>query len=264
MEKVPDEGLRQYLSRRGMKSFKEVDREDLILPPGREAVEDYYDLMRRYSFRLVLRDIIKRQDGFASRDLTRFSSLTVVRKYLKRLHEWGIIGRLRGHKYRLMSGVVKSFGLTLEWFTSEVLRREFGAETLWGIRFYGTRHGGDYDVIALMEGILCYAEVKSSPPKHIEQREVEAFFNRVEDLLPHMAIFMVDTELRMKDKLVPMFESELKRRYRRGAARKYPVERMERELFRVQHRVYLMNTKKDLETNLRACVRDYLRFRYHP
>lgn len=260
MERDPSESLRDYLSRRGMKKLKEIDRKDLIIPRQPEAVEEYYDLMRRYSFRLVLRDVIKMQEGFTSTDLTRFSSLEVVRDYLKKLHEWNMIDRLDNCRYRLSLSPIRSFGLTHEWLTNEVLRREFGAETIWGIRFSGTRHGGDYDVIALMEGIMCYTEVKSSPPKHIEQQEVKAFFDRIEDLLPHIAIFMVDTELRMKDKLVPMFETELERRYGR---KKYPVERMERELFRVQHRVYLINTKKDMETNLRACLRDHLRFRYH-
>jgi hypothetical protein len=242
-----------------MKEPKELDRRDLILPSSPEAVDDYYTLMKKYSFRLVLRDIIKRQDCFRSRDLTRFASTGTVRNYLKKLQEWEVIERLRGCEYRLPAGPVRSFGLTLEWFTSEVLRREFGADTLWGVRFSGTRYGGDYDVIALMEGILCYLEVKSSPPKHIEQREVEAFFNRIEDLLPNFSVFMVDTELRMKDKLVPMFEDELERRFGKAAGGKYTVERMERELFRVRDRVYLINSKKDIEANLRVCVRAHLR-----
>lgn len=262
MEKTQSESLREYLYRRGMKKLKGLDRRDLILPGNPDVIEEYYSLMKRYSFRLVLREIIKRQDGFKSTDLTHFSSLRAVRTYLKKLREWGMVDLKEDRQYRLSLTPIKSFGLTLEWLTSQVFQRELGAETLWGTRFYGTGHGGDYDVIALMEGILCYVEVKSSPPKHILQQEVESFFNRIEDLLPHMAIFMVDTELRMKDKLAPMFEAELKRRYGPKSERMYPVERMERELFRVHHRVYLINTKKDIETNLRVCLRDHLRFRY--
>jgi len=256
------ENLRGYLYRRGMKRYKELDRKDLMLPCDPDQIDEYYRLMKRYSFRLVIRDIIKRRDGFRDQALTHFVSLNIVRSYIEKLCEWGIIERLCNDEYRLTSSSIRSFGLTLEWFTSEVLRREFGAETVWGVRFHGTKHGGDYDVIALMEGTLCYVEVKSSPPKHIEQREVEAFFNRMDDLLPQMALFMVDTELRMKDKLLPMFAEELERRHGTKTKEKHSVERMERELFRVDHQLYLINTKKDIETNLRACLRDHLKFKY--
>ncbi len=64
-------------------------------------------------------------------------------------------------------------------------------------------------MVALLEGWLVYMEVKSSPPKNIEGDEVHAFLARLKDLLPHLALFFVDTELRLKDKIVPFFETEL-------------------------------------------------------
>ena len=65
--------------------------------------------------------------------------------------------------------------------------------------------GGDYDVLGRLDGALVYLEVKSSPPKQVYDSEVRAFLDRVEDLAPDLAVFLMDTELRMKDKLVPMF-----------------------------------------------------------
>jgi len=67
-------------------------------------------------------------------------------------------------------------------------------------------------VVALMEGSLVYVETTSSPPKHIKQRDIQAFFDRLEVLAPDLAIYLEDTQLRMKDKIVMMFETELQRR----------------------------------------------------
>src|SRR6266542_752765 len=53
---------------------------------------------------------------------------------------------------------------------------------------------------------------QSSPPRHIDQKHVAAFFDRLEALRPDMAIFLEDTKLRMEDKLVKMFEVEVVRR----------------------------------------------------
>ena len=163
--------------------------------------------------------------------------------------------------YRLAKRPIRSFGTTLEWLIAEVFTREFGADVLWGIRFSGTPHGGDYDVVAAMEGILVYVEIKSSPPKHVEQGEITSFLKRVRDLLPHLAIFFEDTELRMKDKIVPMFEAELGAPDPLAGTSGEPVERLERELFHVGHRIFIINAKRDLLTNLRRCFRDYLAHR---
>ena len=77
--------------------------------------------------------------------------------------------------------------------------------------------GGDYDVLSWVERNLLYLEVKSSPPKHIEGIEIGAFLDRIEALMPNFAILLVDTELRMKDKLVPLFEERARDPERIGA-----------------------------------------------
>ena len=129
--------------------------------------------------------------------------------------------------FRLSRRPIKSFGETLEWFVAEIFKREFSTEAIWGIRFKRPKVGGDYDIIAKVDGSILYMEVKSSPPKQIYQNEIAAFFDRVTDLSPEISIFFVDTELRMKDKIVLMFEEELKRRHESPPK----VVRMEKELF---------------------------------
>ena len=92
------------------------------------------------------------------------------------------------------------------------MKREFDAEAVWGVKFRRPKVGGDYDVLARVDGDLFYLEVKSSPPKQIYDSEVAAFLDRVDDLAPENRMFLMDTELRMKDKIVPMFEQELAER----------------------------------------------------
>jgi hypothetical protein len=60
----------------------------------------------------------------------------------------------------------------------------------------------------------------------------------------------MDTELRMKDKLVPMFEKELQKRYDEPPE----VLRMERELFRIQDRIFIINAKESLVQNIEKVV----------
>ena len=189
----------RLVQRRGMHEFKEIDREDLVLPrtADRQVKDSYYHLLLKYSFRLVLRDIIKHQDAFEIADLTRYCTREVAQDYVDFLNSARIVLPLDEAHYRMAKRPIRSFGITLEWLIAEVLKREFGADVLWGIRFSGTTHGGDYDVVAAMEGILVYVEIKSSPPKHIEQGEITGFLKRTGDLLPHIAIFFEDTELRM-------------------------------------------------------------------
>lgn len=251
--------LKAMLSRRGMEISYAWEETGLLLPKSasRAMKERFYEEMKRYSFRLVLRDIIKHKDSFEGEDLTHFCSINKVEEYLAMLEKMGVIKKRKG-TYRLLLDKVKSFGDTLEWFVAEMLKKEFYAEALWGLRFKDNQHGGDYDVVAEMESYLTYVEVKSSPPKHIEQPEVRAFLDRIEDLIPALSLFFVDTELRMKDKIVPMFEEELKIRCEDDAKRLYPVVRLRDELFHINHDVFIVNSRRDVIANFRYCVRDFL------
>lgn len=243
--------------RRGLEPLR-LEPKDLLLPKSSQRQEAFYEWLKNYSFRLVLRDIIKRQQAFQPKDLTRFCSMAKVEEHLAFLSRLGLIQGTQ-QNYHLVSGPIRSFGDTLEWFVARVFEKEFHGEVLWGIRFKNSASGGDYDVVARMEGELVYVEVKSSPPKHIEEREVKAFLDRINDLLPHLAFFFVDTELRMKDKIVPLFEEELRSRYGKAAAKNYPVVRIRGELFGIHHQVFIVNSKRDVIANFRDCFRDYWR-----
>ena len=245
--------LAMLLKRRGFRVYKKEPAADLLLPAP-EYLGKYYSLLHKYSFRLFLRDVIKHQEFFTAEQLARYSTARTIRAYIAVLEEMGL-AELRQGGYGLLAGPVKSFGTTLEWYVAELLAREFGAEAIWGVKFRRPNVGGDYDVLAKLEGKLLYIEVKSSPPKQVYDSEVDAFLERVDDLAPETALFLMDTELRMKDKLAPMFEAALARR----SPYPPPVVRIERELFGIDNRIFIVNAKESILGNLARVVSESFR-----
>ena len=245
---------------RGIQIFRKNPTDRLFFSPELSAFyrTRFYELMKKYSFRLVLRDMIKHQDRFRIQDLTHYCSSRVAKEYCDLLCEMGSIVRNGKGWYRTWVSPLYSFGPTLEWFIAEMFKREFASPAIYGVNVKKTPSGGDYDVIASWNRRLVYVEVKSSPPKGVESSEVSTFFSRIEDLLPEVAILFNDTQLRMKDKLVVMFEEELERRYGKESKTLYPVERLIEELFHVQHRIFIVNSKKGVVENFHVCLRDYL------
>jgi hypothetical protein len=247
--------LRAMLGRRGLEPFRLVGRRSVIKPRDPSLVEAYYQRLKRYSFRLVLRDLIARPGTEPDR-LTRFCSPATIKSHLAFLSSVGLIAPWE-HGHRLLVSPVRSFGETLEWFVARLLHEEFSCETLWGVRAKGREPGGDYDVLARIEHELVYVEMTASPPKHITPQDVGAFLGRIGHVAPHMAVYFVDTELRMTDKLAPLFEAELRKRHGARSRARFPVTRLHAELYHVNHRVFLINSKRSLGSNFRTCFRDY-------
>jgi hypothetical protein len=245
--------LEVLLKRRGFRIYRKEPSEDLLLPE-KEFLKNYFEMMKKYSFRLFLREIIKHQEFFKLENVTRYATQEVTKDYVEYMIKTGLVEKLPDG-FRLTIGPVKSFGETLEWFVSETFKIEFAAEAIWGIRFKRPKVGGDYDLIAKVDGKILYMEIKSSPPKQIYQKEITAFFDRLSDFLPEIGIFFVDTELRMKDKIVPMFEEELKARY--GTSPK--IIRMEKELFQIDGKIFIINAKDSIAANLEKVLSWYFR-----
>lgn len=254
--------VERMLRIRGLKVFRKNPTDRLFFPPDLSPSDQtrFYERMKRYSFRLVVRDMIKYQNRFRIQDLTHYCSSKVAREYCDLLLEMETILREGRGRYRTRLCPIYSFGPTLEWFIAEVFKREFASPSIYGVKLKKTSSGGDYDVIAAWNQRLVYVEVKSSPPKGIETSEISTFFSRLEDLLPDVAVLFNDTQLRMKDKLVVMFEEELEKRHRKEAKTLYPVERLIDELFHVQNRIFIVNSKKDIAENFQICLRHYLQY----
>ncbi|HXX57007.1 MAG TPA: hypothetical protein VEI96_03295 [Thermodesulfovibrionales bacterium] len=267
--------LTVLLKRRGFTIYKKEPQDDLLLPEER-FVDDYYRILNKYSFRLFLRDVIKHQELFTLRDVTRYATQGVTKDYTEYLESIGLIGkrvRAAGEgadiAYRLSKGPVKSFGVTLEWFIAEIFKREFAAEAVWGVKCKRPVVGGDYDLIAKIDGSILYGEVKSSPPKQIYANEIAAFLTRAFDMKPEITLFFMDTELRMKDKIVPIFEEELGKRPSheitgffgkgRGAVTALRGERIEKELFHIEDKIFIINAKESIAGNIERVLRWFFR-----
>ncbi len=254
--------VEDLLKMRGIKVFRKNPTDRLFFPSDLTPFykNQFYEVMKRYSFRLVLRDMIKHQNRFRIQDLTHYCSPRVAQGYCNLLREMGTIVKEGVGRYRTRVSPLYSFGPTLEWFIAEMFKREFASPAIYGVSMKKTPSGGDYDVVASWNRRLVYVEVKSSPPKGVESSEVKTFFSRIDDLLPEVTLLFNDTQLRMKDKLVVMFEEELERKYGRESKTLYPVERLIEELFHVQHRIFIVNSKKDVVENFHICLKDYLQY----
>jgi hypothetical protein len=244
------------LRRRGFTYMGGNPRERLVFTAGctSETENAMYRLLQKYSFRLFLRDVIKQEGSFTVGDVGGYSSPETIRRYLDALVSHGILKK-RARRFSVASHTVYSFGDTFEWYVSNIFAREYVCPSEWGVKLRELRSGGDLDVVAAADGRFVYVEAKSSPPKHIEQNEISAFFDRVLELRPDLAIFLEDTRLRMKDKIVEMFEEELKKRWPRSTPN---VERMKGELFRVGEKLFIINSKPDVCSNLGYCLSSVL------
>jgi len=258
--------VERMLKMRGINIFRKNPTERLFFPPelSPSYKARFYEMMKKYSFRLVIRDMIKYQDRFRIKDLTHYCSPKVARGYCDLLCEIGAIIKNGRGRYRTRVSPLYSFGPTLEWFIAEMFKRELASPAIYGVSVKKTKSGGDYDVVASWNGRLVYVEVKSSPPKGVELSEISTFFSRIEDLLPEVAILFNDTQLRMKDKLVVMFEEELEKRHGREAKTLYQVERLIEELFHVQNHLFIVNSKKDVVENFQISLKHYLQYGTSP
>ncbi len=235
--------LETMLKCRGFAVYKKEPSDDLLMPDKKYAGA-FFEKLKKYSFRLFLRDVIKCQDSFSPENVSGYATREASSQYIDFLLKAELAETFE-NCCRLKKRPVKSFGETLEWFVAVLIEKEFQAETVWGVKFRRPSIGGDYDLIARVESLIIYMEIKSSPPKQVYDKEITSFLKRVEDLSPDMSVFFVDTELRMKDKIVPMFEDALQRHYKKPI----PVERIKKELFHINRKIFIINAKGGIAAN---------------
>jgi hypothetical protein len=225
---------------------------DPRLPPERLDAIDA--LLRHYAFRLFLRGAILRRGDFTPAEATRYVAAAKARELAEAGAEAGLLAALPRGRYRLVHPA-RSFGATLEWWLARELSARLGCETAFALRSGAPGVGGDLDVVAACEGKLVYVEAKSSPPKHLTVGELGAFLQRVRALRPDVTLFVVDTALRLSDKVLPLFAEALSRV---GAA---PVEprRLFRETWALGPHIFLVNAKEELIENVCRAFAEGLR-----
>jgi hypothetical protein len=166
------------LARRGLRPS--LARPDLPFPSdiSVETADALTERPGHYAFRLFVRGVIHHGDGFTPDAATSYVSAAQARAFTETLVALGVVAANGGDRYRLVRRAA-SFGGTLEWYVGRELRRWLGVDVAIGVKFHARGIGGDLDLVAAAEGKLIYVELKSSPPRHLSNREVSAFFDRV-------------------------------------------------------------------------------------
>jgi hypothetical protein len=166
----------------------------------------------------------------------------------------GLAERRPGGRYRLLVRA-RSFGGTLEWWVARRIASRLRMEVATGVRTGAKGVGGDLDVVAAVEGKLLYAELKSGPPKHLTDEEVHAFLRRLRAVRPHVTLFVMDTALRLSDKVLPM----LVRALEVGGAALGPPRRVVRDTWALTPHLFLVSAKESLVDNACRAVAEGLR-----
>jgi hypothetical protein len=219
-----------------------------------EIADRLSERLRHYAFRLFLRGAIQHPDGFSPEQATRYLRRAQAKECADFLTGLGLAERVSRGCYRLIRPA-RSFGGTLEWYVARELRRRYEFDVATGVKCHVRGVGGDLDVVAAGEGRLLYLELKSSPPKNLAVSEVSAFFERVRMLRPDLALFVVDTALRLTDKVLPMLLAELERR---AGRRKTAPQRISRQLWSLTPRLFAVNGHPDLVSNIGRAVAEGL------
>jgi hypothetical protein len=237
------------LARRGLHA--RLVPPDLPFPPDlpEEAADALARRLGRYAFRLFLRGAIQQGASFRPALATRYLQPAQSQAMAEDLARLGLVAALRRGRFRLLHPA-RSFGGTLEWFVARELQTRLGFDVVTGLTFPVRGVGGDLDVVASAEGKLVYMELKSSPPRHLLESEVRAFFKRVRALRPDVTLFVVDTALRLSDKVLPMLQAE-RLRTESGQARAQAVpSRLVRDVWALTPHVYALNARHDLMANI--------------
>jgi hypothetical protein len=213
-----------------------------------EQTEKLSEWLGHYAFRLFFRGAIQRPEGFLPVETTRYLDLPKAIEYAEALVALSLAEK-RGGQYRL-KWAAKSFGGILEWYVGRELARRFDFDVVTGVKLHVPGVGGDLDVIAAAEGKLVYLELKSSPPRNLTQNEITAFCDRLELLRPDLSLFVIDTALRLSDKILPMFMEEFSGRGNDLSGRK----RIAAQLWALTPRIYLVNGSRDLMMNIGKAV----------
>jgi hypothetical protein len=225
---------------------------DPALPP--ERLDAIAARLHHYAFRLFLRGAILKRGPFTPAQATRYLPADGARELAEGCVAEGIAERRPGGRYRLLHPA-RSFGGTLEWWLARELAARLSCETAFGIRSGAPGLGGDFDVVAALEGKLIYVEAKSSPPKHVTVEEIAAFLQRIAALRPDVALLVVDSALRLGDKVLPLFDEAFARL---GAPPPRP-RRLFRETWALTPNLYAVNAKEDLIDNVCRAVAEGLR-----
>lgn len=237
------------LVRRGMRP--RLAPRDLPFPPDldRATADRVCEQLAHYAFRLFLRGAILAAGPFRPQDATRYLPASKARELAEELVAIGLAAPAARGRFRLL-WPAKSFGGLLEWWVGREIRRRLDCDVVTGVQSGAAGVDGDLDVVAAAEGKLFYIELKSSPPKHVTSRQVAAFLRRVRAVRPSVAVFAVDTALRLADKVLPMLAKEIS-----AGDQPFPKpHRLSRENWELTPHLFSVNARQDFVDNICSAI----------
>jgi hypothetical protein len=243
------------LVRRGLKPAKSTQT---LIPPQMEekTAERFSEWLGHYAFRLFLRGAIQKSEGFHPGETTKYLTEDQSLRYAEVLVDLGLAEESSSGWYKLKFAT-RSFGGILEWYVGRELALRYGFDVATGVKLHIRGGGGDLDVVAAAEGKLVYLEMKSAPPKNLSIGEISAFWTRITLLRPDLSLFVVDTALRLTDKVIPML---LETSRSRGHNELQP-KRIAAQTWALTPYIYAVNGSRDLMINIGNAIAAGLRAR---
>ena len=247
---VPAGEVMAMLERRGLQPTETSRDVPFLQQLGGELADRLSKRLGHYAFRLFLRGAIQKSDGFAPAETTRYLTPAQSKECAEFVVSMGLAERLPRGRYRL-TWPTTSFGGILEWYVARELERRFGFDVATRVKLHVRGVGGDLDAVAAAEGKLVYLELKSSPPKNLSITEAAAFFDRLYLLHPDLTLFVVDTALRLTDKVLPMLVKEFRQRSRESGL---VPKQIAPQLWALTPHIYVVNGRRDLMANIGRAI----------
>jgi hypothetical protein len=237
------------LVRRGLQPGGSAGENLFLRQLDSKRADKFSQWLDHYAFRLFLRGAIQNWQGFQPGETTRYLTRDQSCTYARALVDLGLAEPAPRGRYRL-KWAAGSFGRILEWYVGRELVRRFGFDVATGVKLHVRGGGGDLDIVAAAEGKLIYLELKSSPPKNLSMNEASAFWGRLALLRPDLAIFVVDTALRLSDKVLPMLADAFKQ----CECGILDPKRIGAQLWALTPRIYAVNGSRDLMANIGKAI----------
>jgi hypothetical protein len=177
----------QLFKQRGHEVTKEGSESDILLPVTQDkAVIDafrtiLYGLMRNDNIRKALRDWAYDNSSVGG------SSIQSIQSYVDLCRKFG------NWKNNTAQAKQQRYAATFEWYISELLKREFGAQaSAFGVRLKDVDPDDEFDCIALLDGGVAFVECKTG--KGELYGEISKFLRRDTELCASHSFFIFDRD----------------------------------------------------------------------
>lgn len=257
--------IENTLKRRGYIYARSGSIDSLVFPKDmpRQDIDRLYKYMSSRTFRNILKDIVARKQDILQTDYTSGCSDVKVSEYFNFLCSTRLVQYDNNSACYSLATKVDDFGPTLEWYVSELFKRELESTADWGVRIKDVKPGGDFDVLARDEAALVWVETKSTRPQDIDETEIRRFLQRDQNLDPNMSIFLVDTRDNLS-RLVQAFENIITpvvspERYASDPNYRQKIKQFPDfgGIYFFQRRIFIINSEPSILAKLRHCLRYY-------